>query len=159
MSTRVLYLIACLVCVLAASAFPQTAQPQASGGSLNIKFGDVKWQKMFPQWTQDSPEIAILHVDPKTQATQLLIRAPKNFHVTRHWHTANETHTVISGTFIVECDGKREELGPGSFNYMPGKMIHQAWTKVNEEVVVFITVDGPWDLNWVDGPPVPPAKQ
>jgi mannose-6-phosphate isomerase-like protein (cupin superfamily) len=114
------------------------------------KFQDLKWEKL---WGAGSPEITILRVDPKSGATQLMIRNPKNYHVPRHWHTANETHTVISGTFIMEHDGgKREELGPGSFNYMPSKMVHQGWTKPNEGNLLFIMVDGPWDLNLVDGP-------
>jgi mannose-6-phosphate isomerase-like protein (cupin superfamily) len=124
-----------------------------------IKFKDVKWEKIIPELGDSSPEIAFLRVDAKTKATQLMIRVPKNFHVPRHWHTANETHTILSGTLIMECEGKREELGPGSFNYMPSKMIHQAWTKPDEGMVVFITVDGAWDQNWVDGPPQAPKKQ
>ena len=83
-----------------------------------------------------------------------MIRSPKNYHAPKHWHTANETHTVISGTFIMrDEDGKRAELGPGSFNYMPSKMVHEAWSKPDEGNLVFITVDGPWDLNLVDDPP------
>jgi quercetin dioxygenase-like cupin family protein len=98
--------------------------------------------------------MTILHVDPTTHATQLMIRTPKNFHVPRHWHTANETHTVVSGTITFEHEGgQREELGPGSYMYMPSKMIHQAGTPPDEGSLLFITVDGPWDVNWVDGPP------
>jgi hypothetical protein len=40
---------------------------------------------------------------------------------------------------------------PGGFNYMPARMVHEAWTTAGS--VVFITVDGPWDVNWVQGPP------
>lgn len=92
-----------------------------------------------------------------------MIRSPNNYHAPKHWHTANETHTVISGTFIMrDEDGKRAEFGPGSFNYMPSKMVHEAWSKPDEGNLVFITVDGPWDLNLVDDPPkkqkTPPAK-
>ena len=92
-----------------------------------------------------------LHVDPKTEATQLLIRTPKALHVRQHWHSANETHTMIGGKAIFACEGNRVELGPGGFNYMPARMVHEAWTTAGS--VVFITVDGPWDLNWVQGPP------
>jgi hypothetical protein len=47
----------------------------------------------------------------------------ENYHAPKHWHTANETHTVVSGTFIMKDEGgKVEVLGPGSFNYMPAKM-------------------------------------
>jgi mannose-6-phosphate isomerase-like protein (cupin superfamily) len=123
--------------------------------AVNILFSDLKWQKIVPELGERSSEIAILRVDPKTQATQLMIRAPKNFHVPKHWHTANETHTIVSGTFIIECEGKRAELGPGSFNYLPSKMPHEGWTKPNEGALLFITVDAAWDINWVNGPPKP----
>ena len=118
------------------------------------KFQDLKWEKIIPELGDGSPTMTILHVDPTTHATQLMIRTPKNFHVPRHWHTANETHTVVSGTITFEHEGgQREELGPGSYMYMPSKMIHQAWTQPDEGSLLFITVDGPWDVNWVDGPP------
>jgi mannose-6-phosphate isomerase-like protein (cupin superfamily) len=179
---RLIYALA-VACVLMGSAFVQGAEqsqtptgsstgsgvspppisPTGSGikkesgqgtiGPMFVKFKDVNWEKAMPELGNNSPEIAILHVDPKTKATQLMIRVPKNFHVPRHWHTANETHTIINGTFIMECEGKRAELGPGSFNYIPSKMIHQAWTKPNEGTLLFITTDGAWDVNWVDGPP------
>lgn len=150
-----------LLCAFATVTFAQSPQAQtlAPATPLNIKFANLQWQKIFPDWTEGSPEFSILHVDSKTGQTQLMIRVPKNFHVPRHWHTANETHTVISGTFIIECDGKREELTPGSFNYMPSKMVHEAWSKPNEETVLFITTDGAWDVNWPDGPPKQPDKR
>jgi hypothetical protein len=34
---------------------------------------------------------------------------------------------------------------------MPARMAHEAWTTPGS--VVFITVDGPWDVSWVEGPP------
>jgi quercetin dioxygenase-like cupin family protein len=98
----------------------------------------------------NSQEIAILHVNPTTKATELFIRAPKNYHVGRHWHTSNETITVLRGTFIVGHDGSEEtmELTPGNYAYMPAKMIHDAWTK-DEGATFFITVDGPFDVTFV----------
>lgn len=132
---------------------PPAGQPGSAAQYLSFKFEDVKWAKMFPEWGDDSPEIAILRVDPKTQATQLMIHNPKQMYVPRHWHTANETHTILRGTMVFECDGKRDVLGPGSFNYIPSKMIHQAW--LPDDGLVFITVDAPWDINWVEGPPGP----
>ena len=36
----------------------------------------AQWKKMLPDLGDASPEIAILHVDPNTHATQLLIRTP-----------------------------------------------------------------------------------
>ncbi len=134
----------------------QTAAGDVAAGYMSAKFEDLKWEKILPAFGDDSPEMAILRVDANTQATQLLIRNPKKIHITRHWHSANETHTILRGKMVFECDGKREELGPGSFNYIPKKMIHQAW--LPDDGLVFITVDSAWDVNWVDGPPQPAKK-
>jgi mannose-6-phosphate isomerase-like protein (cupin superfamily) len=114
-------------------------------------YADLRWDKILPDLGDSSPEICVLHVDPKTKATKLLIRTPKAIHIRKHWHSANETHTMIVGTAVFACDGRRVEQGPGSFNYLPAKMVHEAWTSAGS--VVFITVDGPWNVNWVDGAP------
>jgi quercetin dioxygenase-like cupin family protein len=114
-------------------------------------YADTKWDKMMPDLGADSPEVTILHVDPKTKATKLMIRTPAAMHIRKHWHSANETHTMIIGNATFECDGKRIEQTPGSFNYLPAKMVHEGWVPAGG--LVFITVDGPWDVNWVDGPP------
>jgi quercetin dioxygenase-like cupin family protein len=113
-----------MAAMTASTAFAQAPSPSSNAADrpINVKFQDIKWQKIMPELGEGSPEIVILHVDSQTQATQLMIRVPKNFHVARHWHSANETTTTISGAFIVQHgDDNREELGPGSFNYMPQK--------------------------------------
>ena len=114
-------------------------------------YKDLKWKKILADLGESSPEICILRIDPKTQATSLLIRAPKGIHVRKHWHSANETHTIIFGTQVFACEGKRIEQGPGSFNYMPAKRVHEAWLPAG--ALVFITVDNAWDVNWIEGQP------
>jgi mannose-6-phosphate isomerase-like protein (cupin superfamily) len=118
---------------------------------LFIPLEQVKWERIVPDLGEASPEIAILRVEPATRATQLLIRTPRAIHVRKHWHSANETHTMILGTATFECEGHRAELGPGGFNYMPARMVHEAWLSAG--ALTFITVDGEWDNNWVEGPP------
>ncbi len=161
--------IASLLLLVAAHAAAHRSidgAPAASAASqaMSARYEDVKWQTMAPDLGNDSPQISILRVDSKNSATQLLIRTPKKMHVPMHWHSANETHTMILGTIVFEHEGARQQLGPGGFNYMPARMQHQAWT--SEGAVVFITVDGPWDINWVSNPPTqadlgktPPANQ
>jgi mannose-6-phosphate isomerase-like protein (cupin superfamily) len=124
------------------------AKPQQAMG---VRYQDLQWQTIVPELGADSPQISILRVDPMTQATQLLIRVPRQMHVPMHWHGANETHTVIRGNWTFEHEGTREQLGPGGFNYIPAKMHHQAWA--SNDALVFITVDAAWDVNWVSGPP------
>jgi mannose-6-phosphate isomerase-like protein (cupin superfamily) len=121
------------------------------GTPIFKQLSEVQWKKMLPELGDASPEMAILHEDSKTHATQLLIRSPKALHVRKHWHSANETHTVIVGSATFECDGKKAEFGPGGYNYMPARMVHEAWVAAG--AVAFITVDGPWDVNWVEGAP------
>jgi mannose-6-phosphate isomerase-like protein (cupin superfamily) len=128
-----------------------TAPDVVANAPIFKNLSDLKWDKILPDLEADSPEICILRIDPTTQATQLLIRTPKAIHVRKHWHTANESHTMISGTAVLACDGKKSELAQGGFNFMPAKMVHEAWLPANS--LTFITVDGAWDVNWVEGPP------
>jgi mannose-6-phosphate isomerase-like protein (cupin superfamily) len=121
------------------------------GGPVFTQLADAKWDKILPDLGDNSPEICILRVDPTTKATQLLIRSPKAIHIRKHWHTANETHTLIQGTATLACGDNKAELGPGGFNYMPAKMVHEAWLSAGS--LTFITVDSAWDVNWVEGPP------
>src|ERR1700757_2240954 len=102
------------------------AQPRTDSMGTVVKAGDMKWEPL-----EGGFEISILYTNPTTQASYLVIRGPGNLHVPRHWHTANETITVLKGTFVVAHDGSEAttELTPGSFAYMPAKMIHEAWTK------------------------------
>jgi quercetin dioxygenase-like cupin family protein len=115
------------------------------------KSQDLKWEKINPEMGSKSAEIAVLHVNPTTQATEMLIRTPKDTHVPKHWHSANETITIIHGTFIVAHEGEsdRVSLDAGSFAYMPARMVHEAWTGPDGEAMYLVTVDGAWDINWV----------
>ena len=102
----------------------QTENPPSNMPSNAPEFrnvSDLKWDKILPDLGENSPQISILHVDPKTHATSLLIRSPKAIHVRKHWHSANETHMIVSGTAGFACESKRVEQGPGSFNYMSAK--------------------------------------
>jgi mannose-6-phosphate isomerase-like protein (cupin superfamily) len=152
--TIVTILVSFLLCAKTRAAEGATSAHAAGGGMqqpIFSDFKDLKWDKILPDLGASSPEICVLHVDPTTKATKLMIRTPKAIHIRKHWHSANETHTIIKGIAKFECDGKGSELGPGSFNYMPAKMVHEAWLPADS--LTFITVDAAWDVNWVEGPP------
>jgi mannose-6-phosphate isomerase-like protein (cupin superfamily) len=138
-----------------AAATSQMAHADSMAHALLINAHDLKWMRIFPDLGEKSAEITIVHVDPITHATQLFIRVPKNSHVPMHWHTGNETHTVLEGTFVMECDGKRGALTAGGFNFVPARMHHEAWTTPSQGALLFITVDAAWDVNWVNGVPKP----
>jgi mannose-6-phosphate isomerase-like protein (cupin superfamily) len=154
MKTKLFLSISLTIAALAfLGVYAQTTEPPATNADVPIfkNLSDLKWDKIIPDLGENSPEICFLRVDPKTHATSLLIRTSKAIHVRKHWHTANESHTMISGKAVLACEGKRVELSPGGFNYMPAKMVHEAWLPPNS--LTFITVDGAWDVNWVEGPP------
>ncbi len=145
--------------LISAIAFPpsvlaQTPSHDASTGPVFLNLKDLKWEKTNPELGDRSPEVSILHEN--LQETELLLHSPKNFHVERHWHSANETITMLHGTFILKHDGSNKRVTldqPGSFAWMPAKMIHEAWTTPDEDALYFITTDGKFDINWVEAPP------
>jgi mannose-6-phosphate isomerase-like protein (cupin superfamily) len=154
MKTRFSFSIFLALAVLTLSHLgAQTTEPASTrmDGPIFKNVSDLKWDKIIPDLGESSPEICFLRVDQKTHATSLLIRTSKAIHVRKHWHTANESHTMISGKAVLAREGKRAELSPGGFNFMPARMVHEAWLPANS--LTFITVDGPWDVNWVEGPP------
>ena len=61
--------------------------PAADAGGQHARYDDLQWQTMVPELGADGPQAAIRRVDPKTGATQLLIRMPKQMHVPVHWHS------------------------------------------------------------------------
>jgi quercetin dioxygenase-like cupin family protein len=138
----------------AANVAAPPSKPSPTDHTLNVKFADVQWELFEPdKGPAGSSAIAILHTTPGSHAQQLLIRMPKGSHVPRHWHSADETHTVLKGTFTMDCgEGHQTALSPGSFNYIPARTVHEAWSGPDEDVLLFITVDGPWDLNFLQAP-------
>src|SRR5213592_4278726 len=92
----------------------QTTEPTSgmSDGPIFKNLADLKWDRILPELGESSPEICFLRVDPKTHAASLLIRTSKAIHIRKHWHTANESHTMISGKAVLACEGKRQ-VEPG----------------------------------------------
>src|SRR5438093_3352323 len=93
-----------LLSLLAGAALVgQQSSTEAKGRqAMGARYEDLQWQTIVQELGADSPRISILRVDPDTHATQLLIRVPKRMHVPMHWHGANETHTVIRGTWTFD---------------------------------------------------------
>src|SRR5262245_66498107 len=90
-------LAAIILCLFVISSPAEPITSTHSEQPLFQYLAQARWKKMLPDLGDASPEIAILHVDPKTEATQLLIRTPKALHVRQHWHSANETQDRVVG--------------------------------------------------------------
>ena len=157
LSRQILRTLVLAVCWVVAGATALSAQGDRSVSDnssqlLFVKYKDAKWAPVFPELGLWSPRLTILRVDSRTHATELLVRLPKNAHIPMHWHSANETQTVLEGNFIVLCAGKKSVMEVWDFNYVPKKMPFEAWTR-KDGALLYITVDGAWDMNWVNGPP------
>src|SRR5439155_23527695 len=74
------------------------------------------WTKILPRF------VFCVSIQRSTRPVCLYARQ-KRFNVRKHWHTANETHTIINGVATFACGGKKFELSEGGFNFMPAKMV------------------------------------
>lgn len=112
---------------------------------------DLKWEKMLPGLGADSPQFAILQVDPKTKATTIMIEFPKAIYIPKHTHKKSETHIILRGSHLFEQGGKRFEVKENGYIYMPGKFVHEAWVPAGARAVIILE-DG-WKVDWLNGGP------
>jgi quercetin dioxygenase-like cupin family protein len=112
---------------------------------------DMNWEKMLPELGEDSPRFAILRVDPKTNATTLMIEFPKALHIPRHTHEKSEAHIILGGSHTFEYGGNFFDVKEHGYIYMPGKFIHEAWVPADSKAVIILE-DG-WKVDWLDGGP------
>lgn len=144
--------MALLALVLAAPLAPIAPQespkqdPPAAPKEIVVKAANVKWTDH-----QGVPgaKVAVASGDPAKGPAVVLIKFPKGTNVPAHWHTANETVTVVSGsgTFGSGCtvdEAKGTELSSGSYIVIPGKLPH--WVVVKEELVISVSMDKPIDF-------------
>lgn len=114
---------------------------------------DLARQKMLPDLGENSPLFAILRVDPKTNATTLMIDFPAALHIPKHTHQKSETHILLCGSHVFEdtVSGKRFNVREQGYIYMPGKCMHEAWVPAGAKAVIILE-DG-WKVDWLQGPP------
>jgi len=104
--------------------------PEAGGEALpKLKNPDaLEWVKTIPALGRNSPEYAILYVDPRTKLTTLMFRTPVAVHIKPHTHDLAETHVVlIGGTHVFKSNGVLYNIEHGGFFRMPGGVVHEAW--------------------------------
>ena len=128
--------------------------PDGHGAGKHVPLDSVRWSpaRMGPTGIQ----MAIVHVDPETKATQIYVRLAPGARVPRHWHNANETLVVIRGALTMEHDsGERYTLHPGDLTVLPRRMVHRG-SAGDEETILFVSMDGPWNITLVpDSVPAP----
>lgn len=126
------------------AAVVAAASVVAIGGekTMVVSKADLKWKDM------GIPGVAAAPVsgDMEKGASRFFLKYPVGFVTPLHHHTTDHYVTLVSGTLTMTVEGKAYKLGPGSYFALTGKAPHIAKVEGNEEAVMFIEADGPWDV-------------
>jgi quercetin dioxygenase-like cupin family protein len=113
----------------------------------------VQWGPA-PPFLPAGAQIAVLQGNPSEKgAVTLRLRLPANYNIPAHWHSMDETVTVLSGAFHVGMGDKLDRqasqtLEPGGFVSLSATMRHFAWTA--KPTVVQVNLQGPFDIFYVN---------
>ena len=121
-----------------------------SEGFVNPK--DIKWGAAPPSIPAGA-KIAVLQGDP-SKAGPFVVRlmVPRGYKIPPHWHTQDESLTVISGTFYLGTGDKVEAnkshtLSAGAFHFLSGKDHH--FLVARSDAVIQINGNGPFDVTYI----------
>ena len=120
----------------------------------------IKWEPAKP--LPAGATWSVLHGNPSEAGPfTVRVRFPAGYQVPAHWHSKDETITVLSGTFGIgmgerAARDKVQPLTAGGLAVLPAKMPHYA--VISQDAVVQINGTGPFDLNYVN-PAEDPRKQ
>jgi mannose-6-phosphate isomerase-like protein (cupin superfamily) len=111
-----------------------------------ISAAAIKWVQARPG--QDS---SVLWGDPRSGAFGRFNRFVSGFEDRRHYHTRDLHAVTVAGTVVVQIGGEQPvEMGPGSYQFIPGGMVHTHSCKAGAACVIFVQQDGPNDSVPVD---------
>ena len=152
-------IMSCVVLTLVATASadtPKTTEtakkkPTMKQEAVFLTAADLKWGPAPPDIPKGA-QVAVLMGDP-TKAGPYVIRlkAPDGYKIPPHYHTQDESLTVIGGTLNLMMGDhmtNQHALDVGAFHFLPGKMHHGAETK--GETIVQIQGTGPFDIHYLN---------
>jgi quercetin dioxygenase-like cupin family protein len=103
--------------------------------------------------------LAVLHGDPSTGPSTILLKFTPGCSVPWHWHTANESLVMASGTGSAQMkDGQPMTMKAEDFLFLSAKGIHRFTAQ--SAVLLYDMPDGAFDIHYVDsdGKEIPPDK-
>lgn len=112
---------------------------------------NLKWNPCPPVFPKGC-EVAVLHGDPATGASNVFLRIPAGYKFPRHSHTSPEHVVLVAGTLVVRSDGEQRSttVRTGAFAYIPGKTNHDAQCTRAGRCVLFIAFESPIDAMLAD---------
>lgn len=137
-----------------------SALAQSDSGAMNADA--LKWGPA-PDAFMPGAELAVLDGDP-SQAVRITLRLkmPAGYEIAAHWHPTQEDVTVLSGSLnvgmgdVLDKNAATTLLTVGGFVPLGADMNHFVWT--DEETIIQIHMDGPFEINYVD-PQMDPRNQ
>jgi hypothetical protein len=143
---------AAIAIVLGGIAGPGPARGASEPQSF-INPGDIKWGPAPPAMPKGA-KIAVLQGDPgKPGPFVIRLMVPSGYKIAPHWHTQDESLTVISGTFDLGTGdkvqpGKASTLRTGGFHFLAGKDHH--YLVARSAAVIQVNGNGPFDVTYID---------
>jgi len=131
-------LYACVIC----SGSAWSADPL-----LTVVPAATKWLPCIP----DKPDVcqfAPFKGDPAKESSHRYVRTAAGFTFPKHWHVSAENLVVISGTVVIDEEGREQALHPGDYVYIPVRNIH--WGSCPEPCMFYLSIDGPDSFNVVE---------
>jgi len=114
---------------------------------------EITWVDVPPAFPPGA-KLAVLEGDPHEAAPYTIrLSLPEGYQIPAHWHTMVERVSILSGTLYAGMGDKLDkeqskEFPAGSFVFIPAKENHFAWT--DQETILQINGDGPFDINYID---------
>jgi quercetin dioxygenase-like cupin family protein len=142
-----------LIAVVAVAGVAFTTPADTMEGHTIVPPQEIKWRPA-PAMLPPGAEAAVLFGDPSKEGLFVLrLKFPAGYRVAPHTHPVDEVLTVISGTFRMGMgetadQSKAQPLPAGSFFALPPGTAHYVF--VNEETIVQISTNGPWELNYIN---------
>ena len=114
---------------------------------------DIKWGDAPPSMPKGA-KIAVLQGDPgKPGPFVIRLMVPAGYKIAPHWHSQDESLTVISGTLNFGLGdkaetGKAHALTAGGFHFLSGRDHHYVVAKT--ATVIQVSGSGPFDMTYIN---------
>ena len=140
--------LACLLMVPVLSApvalrAAEGAKAKKAGTAVLTPADDIKWSDVpgFP-----GVSLAILEGDPAKGSHHSMMKFKDGFAAPLHHHSCDHFGTVVSGTLILNVDGKDSVLPAGSFFSFKGRKPHMTRCAPGADCVIALDARGKWDV-------------
>jgi quercetin dioxygenase-like cupin family protein len=115
-------------------------------GTLAIAFGQSKAVMVnldTANWSHDKDsDWVLLHSDPVTKATEMLVRFPGGHLIPPHWHDSNERIIVLEGQLTIQQDEGDTVLNTGGYAYLPAKEVQKLSCSSTTRCTFYLGWDG-----------------